>query len=128
MGDLDLLIRHEQLPAAAEALVSLGNSQDASFNASGTLAFENAIPYTKNGDEQLLLDIHWNLFSWIFYSKTLPLKWFWETALCADSGLSPAGILGPEAQVLYLCGHLSKHQSEGPDLLWLNDIDEVVRF
>ena len=47
--------------------------------------------------------------------------WFWQTAVPATVDGIETQILGPEAQILHLCGHLTlHHHSKG--LLWFNDI------
>lgn len=128
MSDLDLLIRRDHLSAAIEAIGPLGYERDYSFNVAWSMDYESEVPFTKLGIERVVLDIHWRLFSWTFYIQAMPMAWFWETARPAEFGRSPALILGPEAQVLYLCWHATKHGFGKRGLLWIFDIAEVIQL
>lgn len=126
--DLDMLLDPEQVPGALQILLSSGYTQDIEPHQGATLDYENEILLSKPGIEQVDIELHWSLFDSPFYQEVLPMDWFWDTAQPTSIGGATGLILGPEAQILHLCGHLSLHHSREPDLLWLNDIAEVIRY
>jgi hypothetical protein len=61
----------------------------------------------------------------------LRMEWFWQTSVPFTFGGESALMLGPVAQLLFLCAHLTLHHQGGegePTLLWLQDVAEVVAF
>jgi hypothetical protein len=127
MRDLDLLVHSEQLPAAAEALRCAGYSQDVEPRQGMALAYENEIAFSKPGVATDYLELHWSLFDSPYYQRRLPLSWFWETAVSAKQGDFSGMVLGPEAQILHLSGHLAFHHAREATLLWLHDVSMVIR-
>jgi len=67
------------------------------------------------------------LFDLPYYQRILPMPWFWQTALQVELAGTRARVLGPEAQVLHLCGHVVLHHSAAETrLLWLHDVAELL--
>lgn len=128
MCDIDLLVRHENAAAALRALAKLDYAAAYSeAHAGDTLAYENEVMLRKPGTQETILEIHWSLFNSPYYQHTLAPDWFWETALPLRIETVSAQRLGPEAQLLHLCGHaLLHHGSASPRMLWLHDIAEVL--
>jgi hypothetical protein len=126
MVDLDLLLHAGDAPAACALLAAQGFHPPEVEPAAGlTLAFENELMLLKRGPIAVALELHWSLFDSPFYQHRLPLAWFWQSALPARIGATPARILGPEAELLHLCGHLALHHA-GQGLLWQHDIAAVI--
>ena len=126
MGDLDLLVRREDVPAALAALHAAGwEAFDAEARDGLTLAYEVEIALQKPGPIPVMLEIHWGLLDSPHYQQVLPLAWFWETALPVQADGADALALGPEALLLHLCAHLALHH-RGEGLLWLHDVAEVL--
>ncbi len=121
MGDLDLLVREEDVPTALRVLPALG------YETVPPLAYRSEVMLRKQGLVETVIEVHWNLFVPPYYQHVLPIDWFWQTALPVRIGNAPSLVLGPEAQVLHLCGHLLLHHS-GEELLWLHDVAEVIAF
>jgi len=126
--DLDLLLDLQHVPDALQILLSVGYAQDIEPQQGAALEYENEILLSKPGIEEVGIELHWSLFDSPYYQDLLPMDWFWDTALPTTFGEAASLILGPEAQILHLCGHLSLHHNREPDLLWLNDIAEVIHF
>jgi hypothetical protein len=53
------------------------------------------------------------------------MDWFWQTAQPLRLGDIPTLMLGPEALLMHLCGHLALHHA-ATGLLWWHDIIEVL--
>lgn len=129
MNDLDLLVQRDDLPSAFRVLSALGYAPCSVDLHDGAAAkYENEVMLHKPGDIETFVEVHWSLFDSPFYQRTLPMDWFWKTALPAQIGGAPAWVLGCEAQVLHLCGHLLLHHSgeDRQQLRWLHDVAEVI--
>ena len=129
MGDLDLLVRREDVPTAVAAMAALGYTRvRAEPWANATTATENELLLCKPGRSTAPLELHWSLLDSPYYQQKLDMQWFWQTALPIQVEGTSALMLGPEAQVLHLCAHLVLHHSNGDELrlLWLHDLAEVV--
>jgi hypothetical protein len=124
MGDVDLLVRREKdLPTALRVLAALGYDEIVPPQ----LTYTNQLMLRKPGRVEIPIEVHWSLFTSL-YQHALTMNWFWQTTLPVDIGDASARILGPEAQLLYLCGHilLPHGRERGPRLLWLHDVAEVI--
>ncbi|MFH1084393.1 MAG: nucleotidyltransferase family protein [Chloroflexota bacterium] len=126
LGDLDLLVQREDGAAALAALAELGYAPlDPEARPGAALAWENEVCLTCPQPLPHLLEIHWSLFDSPHYQQRLAMDWFWDTAQRATVGGREALILGPEAQLVHLCGHLALHH-EGQGWLWHHDIAELL--
>jgi hypothetical protein len=126
MVDLDLLLHHADVPAALDLLTAAGYRRPQAEPAAGlTLAFENELLLRKRERIEIALELHWSLFDSPWYQQRLPMAWFWQGATPARVGATPALILGPEAELLHLCGHLALHH-QGVGLLWQHDIAAAI--
>jgi hypothetical protein len=131
MVDLDLLVRQQDVPTALRVLSALGYEPAHAEHRAGYLfAYKNEMMLVKPGEVKAPIEIHWSLFGPLYYQQAVPMDWFWQTALPVRIGDASAWMLGPEAQVLHLCGHMPlQHSGEGElRLLWLHDVAEVIAF
>jgi len=131
MVDLDLLMRQEDVPTALRVLSVMGYEPAHAEHRAGYLfTYKNEMVLVEIGEVKAPIEIHWSLFGPLYYQHAVPLDWFWQTALPVRIGNASAWMLGPEAQVLHLCGHMPlQHSGEGgPRLLWLHDVAEVIAF
>jgi hypothetical protein len=128
MCDLDLLVRRANLPAALCALEGLGyRVAHEELRPGHMLRFRNELALVRPGEGGAVIELHWELLGPLHYQRAVPAGWFWQTALPMgpDGGL--ASVLGPEAQLLHLCGHILQHGGlEKARWLWLHDVAEVV--
>jgi len=126
MGDLDLLVRPADADAALATLAGLGYRPQQHEPAPRSIrTYENEIMLGREG-APAPLELHWGLFDSPYYQSHLPMEWFWQTARPVCIGDIVVQVLGPEAQLLHLCGHLLLHHSVEARPLWLHDIAEVV--
>lgn len=129
MTDLDLLVRQMDASTALRLLSALGYRRAHGEPHPGdALAYENEIVLRKQMPVGTLVEVHWSLFDSPYHQHVLCMDWFWQTALLSHVGDASARVLGPEAQVLHLCGHLMLHHGNGWEarLLWLHDVAEVI--
>jgi hypothetical protein len=126
MGDVDLLVHPQHVATVRSILEGLGYTQDRAETHPGVLTeHENELSFSRVGRTSANMDIHWSLFDSPYYQSRIAMDWFWETARPVHIAKTPTLMLGPEAQVIHLCGHLGlHHQAEG--LLWWHDIAEVL--
>jgi hypothetical protein len=90
--------------------------------------YTNEVHFYKPGAVVVNVDLHWKLFEFPYYYYGVDMDWFWETAAPIEVEGRPVLGLGPEAQVLYLCGHLIRHSGSHLRLLGLHDLAEVLHF
>ncbi|MBN2394279.1 MAG: nucleotidyltransferase family protein [Anaerolineae bacterium] len=129
MGDFDLLVHEEDVDGALRVLAALGYEQPyGEFRPGFIRAFRNQIMMSKAGDaETRPIEIHWRLLAPLYYQRTIPTGWLWQTARAARLGTVPVRVLSPEAQVLHLCGHLLQHGGCGrANARQLYDLAEVI--
>jgi len=123
-SDIDLLVDRCQVKEAAEALNRLGFTPARPETTDGaTLAHENELLLV--GPNDTLVDLHWSLFDSPHYQALTGAPALWPHANRVDLLGAPAYVLRPEVQLLHLCGHLTLHH-RGDELLWLNDIAELL--
>ncbi|OLP18631.1 hypothetical protein BST81_10120 [Leptolyngbya sp. 'hensonii'] len=128
MSDLDLLIRSTDVGRARHILADLGYTPlDLEMQAGYTEEFRNEATFGKQGLTEICIDLHWRLFSPLYYQRRLTADWFWQTRLPIQINQVTAFAFGPEAQLLHLCAHLSLHH-QGEGLLWQHDIAEVLLY
>jgi len=126
IGDIDLLVHRHDVQRIEQLLTSAGFGPLRAETHAGTLAdFENEIALRKPGPIPLDVDLHWSLFDSPHYQTAIAMDWFWETAQPAHIAGEDVKVLGLEAEMLHLCGHLWLHHS-GTELFWLHDIAELV--
>jgi hypothetical protein len=127
LRDLDILVHSETLPIVLGTLKESGYvSPKVETRPGTTVAYESQMMFVRREQLRTQLEIHWSLIDSPHYQHHLSLDWFWQTARPLEISRVSTLMLGPEALVLYLCAHLLLHHG-GNDLLWLNDIAEVIR-
>jgi hypothetical protein len=126
MRDMDLLVSRQDVEAALQSLAPLGYVPlGAEIWPGADLVYRHSVALCKPDGATLTLELHWTLFAAQYYQHRLSMEWFWEGTLPVQVDSVPAWTLGPEAQLLHLCGHLVLHHGS-VELLWLRDIAEVI--
>jgi hypothetical protein len=126
MVDVDVLIRHDDVATAARVLGGLGYTPLRDETHPGALAeHENEMAFHKREGFPACIDVHWTLFDSPFHQAHVAMDWFWETAQPLRLAEMPTLMLGPEALLVHLCGHLALHHA-ATGLLWWHDIIEVL--
>jgi len=126
MGDVDLLVRGRDLAATRQTLGGLGYEVRRIETHPGVVAeYENEVAFCKPGKLDTWVDVHWGLFDSPYYQDRIAMDWFWESARPAPIADVTALVLGPEALLIHLCGHLALHHMH-TGLLWWYDVAEVL--
>jgi hypothetical protein len=122
MGDIDLLVRERDVPVALRTLIAMG------YAVIPPRAYRCEVMLRPSGRTTAPIELHWSLFVPFYYQHLLSPDWLCETALPIEVGDTRARMLGPEAQLLHLSGHLTLHHGSGEAVmgLWLYDVAEVI--
>jgi hypothetical protein len=130
MNDLDLLVKTEDLERAKELIFSLGYHEPIPEMARGINRMTGHAYYlVKNNREGMIIELHWNLVSGDYDSRTPSIDWVWNNKLLLESNHSKNNIpidvstLLPELLLIYLIGHLVlQHGKSTSRLIWLYEI------
>jgi hypothetical protein len=123
LGDLDVLVRPKDLPAARAALGELG------FFQSAEPGYENAYHpyhdppyYVKTESGTVCLELHWGLWASHFFQ--LETDALWRRAVQARIHGADLSILSPEDTLLHLAIHRSRSALR---LRFVCDVAELLR-
>ncbi len=125
MEDLDLLVHRDTLPMAVAVLSEFCVDPSGRGHAAEFTEYMHQAVFVKTGKTRTAIDLHWNLLDSPFYPHTLLTDWVWKTAVPVRVGRAPALVLGPEALLLHLCGHMMIDEGR-KDLLWHFDIGYTI--
>lgn len=110
MGDFDLVVHRQDVPACREILVRLGYRPTMVEVTRGAfLAYCNEEAFAPPEAAQTFIELHWHLLDVPYYLRRVQMDWFWESSRAHSVGPYPVQILGPEANLLYLSSHLAFH-------------------
>ena len=126
-NDLDLLVRRGDLMGARQMLEQEGYVVRTSMGpgqAAAQMDFEYHIPLYRQ-ESQTALELHWGI-SKKSYAYPQLTDWWWAERHTLRLAGEDVHTLSPEAQLLFLCLHGSKHGWRS--LGWVCDVAELVRF
>jgi len=126
-GDLDVIVSSENIDRAEEMIRKLGYIP-ASPEALGDFGKEisHARAYQKNGGKTFALELHQSLVSDMHGTTPTNGEWFWIHITQVSINGSSVVTLSPEANLIYLCGHLICHHGWEPRFIWLYDIHRLL--
>jgi len=133
VGDLDILVRKDNIFQARELLASLGYQQWIRLTdtpGSLTSAQEAALMHSRGGhnyvhsDTTSVVDLQWTVAKRHFSFQLSP-EYLWQHVQQTRLGGSKILTLSPETLLIVLCMHGSKHLWER--LVWVCDVAELVR-
>ncbi|MGD2147174.1 MAG: nucleotidyltransferase family protein [Anaerolineae bacterium] len=130
MADIDLLVHERHVPLALESLSDLGYRYSGDSNLQPQDVHANQLMLRGPEPIAALIEVHWALFWFPYYQRSVSDEWLWSTARAVRVGDVSALALGPEALLLHLCGHLLHHYGGdgGPfRLLWIHDVVEFIQ-
>lgn len=125
MGDIDLLVRKQDLEAAAEVLVRMGYGTDKPYRIETHADVARHLPdfTSKSG---LFIEIHQSIIT-PGTPFNVDIDQLWGNAVHARIAGSDAQALAPEDLLVYLCVHTSYQHRFGFGLRALCDIVETLR-
>ena len=123
-GDLDILVRRQDVAKARELLTSLGyrpqyelsRAQEAAF-----LKYEREYTFVRDSGD--IVELHWELAPRVF-SFSLNTDHIWERLMQVSLGGETVPAFSPEDLLLFLCTHASGHL--WTRLAWICDVAEVI--
>jgi hypothetical protein len=125
MGDLDLLIAHQDLRRCGAILTGRNYAATEAEVAPGTqLAYRGQQAFACHGPFPLVIELHWHPLDIPYYLAKIPVDWFWANSERQQLDGHAIQVLSAEANVLYLAAHLAfHHRFQGfrwfVDLAWL---------
>ncbi|MBI3088574.1 MAG: nucleotidyltransferase family protein [Candidatus Omnitrophica bacterium] len=123
-GDLDVLIKPEELPAVRALLGELGY-YEVEARAGFALAFDYTLEFFKDRPLSLIVEPHWTIAYPPFVDR-LPMPGVWARCRPRTVAGVPTSVLGPEDLLIHLCLHLLHHQHAAP-FLWVYELDRLLR-
>lgn len=129
VNDLDLLVPAAAVDAARDVLVTRAyRPQGLFWLGRWQRRYRAELPMVCQAADRrrLLVELHWSLLELPYYIERLPMRDVWQSALPAPG---VPGALVPDGATLLLhgCAHQMMHHSQDRRLLWLLDVDRLVR-
>ncbi|MCO6452367.1 MAG: nucleotidyltransferase family protein [Caldilineales bacterium] len=126
MMDIDLMVDQKTVNAVVQQLAEMGFYASHDEPRPGShLAFESQMRFQRDDSTRTLIEVHWGLFDSPYYQALDDMAWWRQSTREALVGNSSILVLGPEAQILHLCAHMSLHH-HALVWLWLHDIAELI--
>ena len=132
MGDIDVLVRREDLALWTRHVTDLGYERDSPAMARGlSAAVHYHVAFRGGPHRDTVIELHWSLIGGDSDWRAPDIDWFWSQTEPwhppeASSG-HEASQLAPAARVLYLSAHaMLQHGSAATRLIWLYDIPRVL--
>ena len=129
INDFDLMARPGHVDAALRILAARGYEAQGLFWLSAwQRRYRAEAPLICRTPDRwrLLIELHWTLVELPYYIDAIPIADIWATATPAP-GLPGAYLPDPASLLLHSCAHVAFHHSTNERLLWLLDIDRLVR-
>jgi hypothetical protein len=123
MGDLDLLVRKEDLPGVAATLRDLGY-REIDRRPGFAQAFCNTLEFYKDRHGWIVVEPHWTIAYPPFVDR-VDMEGVWRRCKKGRVVGADTWLLGPEDLLLHLCLHLTHRDAAAP-LLWFYEIDRLV--
>lgn len=124
VGDLDLLVRKEDLPRVAETLRGLGFHPLEHLRGFAE-AFSYTLVFLKDGSGWVIVEPHWTIVYPPFVDR-LDMRGVWERCVRGRVAGVETWLLGCEDELLHLCLHLAHPDGTAP-LLWFYELDRLLR-
>lgn len=124
VGDLDLLVRKEDLPRVSEVLRGLGFRQ-VDHRSGFAEAFSYTLVFLKNRPGWVIVEPHWSI-AYPPFVERLDMNGVWGRAVKGRVVGVDTRLLGREDLLLHLCLHLAHPDGTVP-LLWFYELDRLLR-
>jgi hypothetical protein len=124
MGDVDLLVRKNDLPGVASALRDLG-FEEMDRRPGFAQAYSYTLKFIKDRHGWIIVEPHWTL-AYPPFAGRLDMDAVWERCVRGRVLGMETWLLSREDMVLNLCLHLI-HRGESAPLLWFYELDRLLR-
>lgn len=123
-GDIDLLVRRQDVPAITDALTSLGY-ESMEHQPGFAESFSYTLEFVKNRHGWLVVEPHWTL-AYPPFTDTLDMEQVWSRCRKGRVAGIDTWLLSHEDLLVHLCFHIL-HQGENTPLLWWYELDLFIR-
>ncbi|HHT9112058.1 MAG TPA: nucleotidyltransferase domain-containing protein [Candidatus Wunengus sp. YC65] len=129
LGDVDILVKPEDVPKIDKVLSQSGYKSDHTLNFYRVTNYLNSVVYGKTGSP-LLLHLHWHLINNALpnyvYAEKIDMDKIWNEAIPLKVRLADVLCLAPHHQLLHLSEHAMKHSYNTLIHVW--DIHLVINY
>jgi hypothetical protein len=130
VNDLDLLVPAEAIDAARDALIERDYLPQGLFwLGHWQRRYRAELPMVCQAADRrrLLVELHWSLLELPYYIERIPMADIWSLAQVAP-GIPDAFVPDSTTLLLHSCAHQMMHHNQERRLLWLLDVDRLVRL
>lgn len=124
MGDLDLLVRKEDLSRVAETLKGLG-FQEMDRRPGFARAFSYTLKFVKDRHGWVIVEPHWSI-AYPPFADRVDMDLVWKRCVRGRVVGVDTWLLGRGDLLIHLCFHLI-HRGENAPLLWFYELDRLLR-
>jgi hypothetical protein len=124
MGDLDLLVRKEDLPGVTTILRDLG-FRAVDYRTGFAQAFSYTLGFFKERHGWIVVEPHWTITYPPFVDR-VDMERVWQRCVRGRVVGVETWVLAQEDLLLHLCLHLT-HQDKTVPLLWFYELDRLLR-
>lgn len=127
MGDVDLLVKKEDMTKVVQVLSNLGYSAGYDFLIEDEKASCHHLPPLM-GPKKLTIEVHWNIVDFAHFAvlEKKEIGKIWEGARPVVIAEAPVFMLSPEDLLLHLCLHLSLQHLFDMRLRGFLDLKKVI--
>jgi len=123
-GDIDLLVRRQDLPAITDTLTGLGY-ESMEHQPGFARTFSYTLEFIKNRHGWLVVEPHWTL-AYPPFADALDMEQVWNRRRKGRVAGIDTWLLSHEDLLVHLCFHIL-HQGGNAPLLWWYELDLLIR-
>ncbi len=124
MGDLDLLVRKQDLPEVAETMRALG-FHEMDRRPGFAQMYSYTLKFIKERNGWVIVEPHWTL-CYPPFADRLDMDAVWKRCTSGRVLGIETRLLSREDLILHLCLHLI-HSTDSAPLLWFHELDRFIR-
>ena len=124
MGDLDLLVRKDDLPSVAAALTGLG-FREVDRRPGFARRYFNTLEFVKERHGSIIVEPHWTI-AYPPFTDRIDMDAVWKRCVMGRVVGVETRLLAREDLLLHLCFHLIHRRDDAP-LLWYYELDRLIR-
>ncbi len=127
MGDLDLLVKKEQVGLVKQVFTSRAYHYDKGLEPGSHVGFPAHLHAWReyHDGRRIVVEAHWHLFHGSAY-RNLVLDSWWERARTISYDGCEIRVFDPVDQLIHACAHLMLHHATSWNLVWLLDLRLLI--
>ena len=120
--DTDLLVRHEDVPAASRALETCGYTRSDALSTGELVSHQFAFERVDANQVHHVIDLHWKIVNPHVIADALTFEELWNDARVAGAIGANAWVPSPIGSIALACVHRLAHHQGNDRLIWLYDV------